>query len=422
MRRASRRTVALVAVVSSMVNAQNTAQQGQQAAAAAAMCEGYVSDTRKTCEGMSANISPDECEAWQDLFCSTNGFTGEGTWTNCLSTLNDPCSCKFPDQNGRLRGVTCHHNVNNGTAHIDQIDFSGGYHGMRGKLPNFVLRMHKLSLLDLKGNLIEGVLDFNAHTNLWHRRIVGDTFQGLIRAGESNWEEPTYTPFAGSWHEDDTDAVETMRTQSSSETMPYVQRASKEITKAVMIEINRGVTTPQEALESYNDKEVQGITGVRAPFTERQLHDMIKLSRNFQYICLLCPEKIPTPAPTDPFTKNEVPTPAPGKLDESDMCLGGTCSFRMFFGAPCDEPSHHCQATPPLRVGASVTENKRDMSIFDAHYAPANISITLNTSIAEHGFIQHATATANATEGEGEGSSRRRLMEVPITAEATVGY
>lgn len=103
----------------------------------------------------------------QDLFCSTNGFTGEGTWTNCLSTLNDPCSCKFPDQNGRLRGVTCHHNVNNGTAHIDQIDFSGGYHGMREKLPNFVLRMHKLSLLDLKGNLIEGELDFNAHTNLW---------------------------------------------------------------------------------------------------------------------------------------------------------------------------------------------------------------------------------------------------------------
>lgn len=395
------------------------------------MCDGYAQDTRKPCEGSSAGLSTEECEAWQDLFCSTNGETGVGTWTNCMETLNDPCACKFADQNGRLRGVTCHYNVNNATSHIDQIDFSGGYHNMVGKLPNFALRMPKLSLLDLKGNLISGVLDFNADTNFWHRRIVSDTFQGLIRAGEYNWNDPAYTPFDGTWHEDDSNKTAMMlalRSGVMSQQMPYADRADPILTEGVMIDISRGVSTPQQALEGWNDDENQGITGTREPLTEQELHEMISINRNFQYVCVLCPEKIPTPAPTDPTTKLAVPTPAPEKFDESDMCLGGTCSFRMFFGAPCDQPSEQCQATPPLRVGIGITTSARDMSIFDAHYAPENISLTLNTSIERQGFVQHATP--NGTDSRyaprpvnaDASANGRRLAEVPVTVEATVGY
>ena len=96
---------------------------------------------------------------------------------------------------------------------------------------------------------------------------------------------------------------------------------------------------------------VAGLVGTREPLSEEELHEMIGLRSNFEYVCTLCPVIVPTPIPTNPWTRLPLPpTPAPGKLDPSDACLGGTCTFRLYFGAPCDYPDKECPYSRGLRV------------------------------------------------------------------------
>jgi hypothetical protein len=42
-----------------------------------------------TCTGNSTSLTPVDCDAWQELYDSTNGMK----WSVCPNSRSDPCSC-----------------------------------------------------------------------------------------------------------------------------------------------------------------------------------------------------------------------------------------------------------------------------------------------------------------------------------------
>ena len=57
-------------------------------AAASQHC-GVTSCTKPACTGISADLAPSECTAWQNSFDDLNGTS----WPQCNTNRNDPCAC-----------------------------------------------------------------------------------------------------------------------------------------------------------------------------------------------------------------------------------------------------------------------------------------------------------------------------------------
>merc|ERR1711865_279056 len=249
-----------------------------------------------------------------------------------------------------------------------------------------------------RGNKITGTLHFSAHTNVYHRRILSDTFLGTVTAA-SEWGEPAYAPWDGTYHLDDANSIAAVDSLSSTEKLPFgIGRTLPQLTENTMDEtMDKFVRKTLESALSEWEAGGDGEIGTKEPLTEEQMHEMIEMQQNFMYVCALCPVKLVVAAPIDPATKLPVPTPAPAKLSKAEQCNNGFCSFRLFYGSPCDEPSPSCLSTPALKIGSVANGNARDMSLFDEYYQEQTILLALNTSIEYQGYIQRAVQI-NSTE------------------------
>jgi hypothetical protein len=91
------------------------------------------------CTGSSANLNPDDCSAWQDLYGSTKG----SSWTKCSSNRLDPCAC-----GGNYVSCT--------DGRITKLWLGG--HNLVGTLPASFSNMTKLTRLVLGENKLTGLL------------------------------------------------------------------------------------------------------------------------------------------------------------------------------------------------------------------------------------------------------------------------